>query len=52
MPLGFSHSDMSGIPNWRNHLKCDATPDQKDLCSLYLTPNSRQVCSTTFEMAG
>jgi hypothetical protein len=41
-----------GIPIRRNHRKCDARPARNDLCSVYLIPNSRQVSSTTFEIAG
>ena len=45
-PLAF------GLPIRRNHRKCDAIPARKDLNSVYLIPKSRQVCSTSFEIAG
>ena len=52
LELQDTHKLVSAIPNRRNQRKCDATPDQTDACSLYLNPNSLQVCSTSLEMAG
>jgi hypothetical protein len=46
------HPVAFGLPIRRNHRKCDAIPARKDLNSVYLTPKSRQVCSTSFEIAG
>jgi hypothetical protein len=41
-----------GIPIRCNQRTCEARPARTEGCSLYLTPNSRQVSSTTFDMAG
>ena len=41
-----------GRPIRRSQRKCEASPAQNDLCSAYLIPKSRQVSSTSFEIAG
>ncbi len=46
------HPVAFGLPIRRNHRKCDAIPARNDLNSVYLIPKSRQVCSTSFEIAG
>lgn len=46
------HPVALGIPIRRNHRKCDAIAVQNDACSAYLIPNSRQVSSTSLEIAG
>ena len=40
VPRSVSHRLGSAIPIRCSQRKCDATPDQNDSCSLYLTPNS------------
>src|SRR5437867_569261 len=42
----------SYLPIRRNHRKCEAIPARNDVYSVYLTPKSRQVSSTTLEIAG
>src|SRR5262249_16437306 len=44
--------DLFGDPIRRNQRKCAATPARKDLYSMYLTPKSRHVSSTSLEIAG
>ena len=46
------HHFASGNPMRRNQRKWAITPSRNDLCSVYVTPKSRHVCSTTFEIAG
>ena len=51
-PCRACHPLAFGLPIRRNHRKCDAIPARKDVNSVYLTPKSRQICSTSFEIAG
>jgi hypothetical protein len=41
-----------GMPIRRNQRKCEPIPARNELCSVYLIPNSRQVCSTSLDIAG
>ena len=42
----------SSRPIRRSQRKCDAIPAQNDRCTVYRTPNSRHVSSTSLEIAG
>ena len=46
------HPVASGLPIRRSHRKCDAIPARNDMNSVYRIPKSRQVCSTSLEIAG
>lgn len=50
--LRANHPPAFGRPIRRSHRKWDAIPARNDLCSAYLMPKSRQVSSTSLEIAG